>query len=221
MLKVIIEEINIESEEYPKKLKEIYEPPLKLFVLGNKKLLNQKSVAIVGCRKPTEYGKTVAFKFSKGISENGINIVSGLASGIDTYAHLGAISPNNYGKTIAVLGNGLDEIYPKRNIELAKKIIQSGGCIITEYQIGIRPEKQNFPRRNRIISGLSKGVLIVEAGEKSGALITADFALEQGRDVFAIPGNIFNETSVGTNNLIKQGAKLVSDYKEILEEYLD
>lgn len=138
--------------------------------------------------------------------------------GIDTYAHLGTLQQNNKGKTIAVLGNGLDEIYPKQNKELAKQIIQSGGCIITEFPFGTKPEKLNFPKRNRIISGLSKGVVIVEASEKSGSLITVDFALEQGREVFAIPGDILNKTSVGTNNLIKNGAKLVTNYEEILEE---
>ena len=208
-----IEEINIESKVYPIQLKNIYNPPLKLYVLGNKELLNQKGVAIVGARDATEYGKRVALQFSKELSENGINIISGLALGIDTYAQLGALS-----KTIAVLGSGLDEMYPKQNTELAKRIIRSGGCIITEYPLGTKPEKLNFPQRNRIISGLSEGVLIVEAGEKSGSLITAEFALEQGRDVFAIPGNILNTTSVGTNNLIKQGAKLVTNYSEILEE---
>lgn len=136
-----------------------------------------------------------------------------LQFGIDEYAHLGALS-----KTIAVLGSGLDEIYPKQNIKLAKQIIEAGGCIITEYPIGTKPEKLHFPQRNRIISGLSKGVLIVEASEKSGSLITADFAIEQGREVFAVPGDILKNTSVGTNNLIKQGAKLVTNYKDILEE---
>lgn len=213
-----IEEICIESDDYPEQLRNIYDPPMKLFVLGNKQLLKQKGVAIVGSRDATEYGKKVALEFSKNLSENGINIISGLAFGIDTYAHLGTLKQNNEGKTIAVLGSGLDEIYPKQNIELAKKIIQLGGCIITEYRIGTKPEKLNFPQRNRIISGLSKGVMVVEASERSGSLITADFALEQGREVFAVPGNILNKTAVGTNNLIKQGARLVSSYKEILEE---
>lgn len=141
-----------------------------------------------------------------------------LQCGIDTYAHLGTLRKESRGKTIAVLGSGIDEIYPKENINLAKQIIKSGGCIVSEYKLGSKPEKLNFPQRNRIISGLSKGVVIVEANEKSGSLITADFALEQGREVFAVPGNILNDTSIGTNNLIKQGARLITNYKEVLEE---
>ena len=213
-----VEEINIESKEYPEKLKNIYDPPVKLYILGNKQLLNQKGIAIVGTRKATQYGKKVAFDFARNLSEQGINIISGLAVGIDSYAHLGTLQHNNKGKTIAVLGSGLDNIYPKENIELAKQIIKSGGCIISEYPLGTKPEKLNFPQRNRIISGLSEGILIVEAGEKSGSLITADFALEQGKEVFVVPGNILNDTSIGTNNLIKQGAKLVTKWQEILEE---
>ena len=141
-----------------------------------------------------------------------------LQCGIDTYAHLGTLRKESRGKTIAVLGSGIDETYPKENINLAKQIIKSGGCIVSEYKLGSKPEKLNFPQRNRIISGLSKGVVIVEANEKSGSLITADFALEQGREVFAVPGNILNDTSIGTNNLIKQGARLITNYKEVLEE---
>ena len=213
-----IEEISINSNEYPKVLKNIYDPPLKLYILGNKDILKQKGIAIVGSRNATEYGKKVAFKFARELSEKGINIISGLAVGIDTYAHIGALQEKSMGKTIAVLGSGLDEIYPKQNIELAKQIIKYEGCIISEYPLGTRPQRINFPQRNRIISGLSKGVLIVEAGEKSGSLITADFAIEQGKEVFAIPGNIMNQNSIGTNNLIKQGAKLVTSYKEVLEE---
>ena len=213
-----IEEIFIEDKEYPEQLKNIYDPPLKLYVLGNKEILNQKGIAIVGTRKATEYGKKVAFQFAKELCGKGINIISGLAVGIDTYAHMGAIQPKCTGKTIAVLGSGLDEIYPKENIDLAKQIIKSGGCIISEYPIGTKPENLNFPQRNRIISGLSEGVLVVEASEKSGSLITADFALEHGREVFAVPGNIYSNVSRGTNNLIKQGAKLVDNYMDIINE---
>lgn len=213
-----IEEISIESKDYPEQLRKIHDAPLKLYILGNKEILKHIGIAIVGSRNATEYGKKVAIQFSKDLSENGINIISGLALGIDTCAHLGTLQSDFQGKTIAVLGSGLDEIYPKQNAELARRIIKSGGCIITEYALGTRPEKLHFPQRNRIISGLSKGVLVVEASEKSGSLITADFALEQGREVFAVPGNILNFTSVGTNNLIKQGAKLVTNFQDILEE---
>lgn len=213
-----IEEILIQDEEYPKQLKNIYDPPIKIYVLGNRKLLNQCGIAIVGTRKASEYGKKVALQFAKDLSQKGINVISGLALGIDTYAHLGTLQQNSIGKTIAVLGSGLDNIYPKQNIELAKQIIKNDGCLISEYPVGTKPEKQNFPQRNRIISGLSDGVLIVEAAEKSGALITADFALEQGREIFAVPGSVFSNTSIGTNNLIKQGARLVTKFEEILEE---
>ena len=222
-----IEEIIINSKEYPEKLKNIYNPPLKLYVLGNKQLLNQKSIAIVGARKATEYGKKIAFKFSKELAENGINIISGLAKGIDTYAHLGTIQASiesknlkKLGKTIVVMGSGFNNIYPKENIELARKVIKSGGCIITEYSAETKPEKMNFPKRNRIISGLSNGVLVVEANNKSGALITAEFALEQGKEVFAIPGDITKEQSEGCNELIKDGASLVTNSQEIFNSIL-
>lgn len=213
-----IEEIHIGDKLYPEQLRNIYNPPLKLYVLGNKELFKNKGVAIVGTRKATEYGKKVALQLSQNLSEKGINIISGLALGIDTYAHLGTLQEKSMGKTIAVLGGGLDKIYPKQNIELARKIVRSGGCIISEYSLGTKPEKLNFPQRNRVISGLSCGVVVVEASEKSGALITADYALEQGREVFAIPGSILSLTSNGTNNLIKQGAKLVTNYNDIIEE---
>lgn len=207
-----IEKISINSKEYPSKLKNIYDPPQKLYVLGNRELLYQKIIAIVGMRKATQYGKKVAYTISKGLSQSGIVIISGLAIGIDTYAHIGAIQ----GKTIAVLGSGINNIYPKENIELARKIIKNGGCIISEYEIREKPEKLHFPQRNRIISALSDGVTIIEAGKKSGALITAEFALEQGKDVFAIPGDINKKESEGCNELIKDGATLVTSYQEIL-----
>ena len=217
-----IEEITINDKYYPEQLKNIYDPPVKLYVLGNKKILNKKGIAIVGTRMATEYGKEVALKISKELSEKGINIISGLAIGIDAYAHMGNLqaqnSEKNIGKTIAVLGSGIDKLYPKQNIELAKNIIKSGGCIISEYKNGTPPEKQNFPKRNRIISGLSRGILVVEAKEKSGSLITTEFGLEQGREIFAIPGDITREQSAGSNQLIKDGAKITFSCKEILEE---
>ena len=217
-----IEKISINEKEYPQQLKNIYDPPQCLYVLGNKKILNQKGIAIVGSRKCTNYGKEMAIKISEELSKNKINIISGLAIGIDSYAHFGNIKiqniKNEYGKTIAVLGSGIDQIYPKQNVELARKIIQTGGCIISEYPIGTMPKKEHFTQRNRIISGLSMGVVIVEAQEKSGALITADFAVEQGREVFAIPGDINKKESIGSNQLIKDGAKMVTSVVDILEE---
>lgn len=214
-----IEEIIIESKEYPDKLKNIYDSPIKIYVLGNKELLKQKAIAIVGTRKATQYGKKVAYEFSKELAKNGINIISGLALGIDSYAHLGCIQAQgekHVGKTIAVMGSGFNNIYPKENIELARKIIKSGGCIITEYTANTKPVRLNFPQRNRIISGLAEGVLVVEANKKSGAIITAEFALEQGKEVFTIPGDITREQSEGCNELIKDGATLITNYQELI-----
>lgn len=213
-----IKEIYINSGDYPERLRNIYDPPKKLYVLGNFKILKEKAIAIVGSRKATEYGKKVAFQISQELTKENINIVSGLAIGIDTYAHLGAISIQNQASTIAVLGSGIDEMYPKENTELARKIIQTGGCIVSEYPLGTKPNKINFPQRNRIISGLSDGVVVVEASEKSGSLITAEFGIEQGKEIFAVPGNIDNLLSKGTNKLIQDGAKMVLSSKEILEE---
>ena len=211
---MIIEEISIKNNEYPNQLKNIYDPPAKLYVLGNRSILNQKNFAIVGSRKATEYGKKVAMQISKELSENGLNIVSGLARGIDSYAHLGAIYAK--GKTTAVLGSGIDIIYPKENFFLAEKIINTGGAIISEYPIGTKPMKINFPARNRIISGISEGLLVVEAKKKSGTLITVDFALEQGKEVFAVPGDINREQSEGCNLLIKDGANVVTSSQDII-----
>lgn len=212
-----IEEIYLSNEKYPKRLKEIYNPPKKIYVLGNVKILNDIGIAIVGARKATEYGKKVALKLSEDLSKRKIVIISGLAKGIDSYAHIGTLNVRN-GRTIAVLGSGIKEIYPKENIELARQIIRNGGCLISEYSPDEKPNKINFPERNRIISALSKGVIVVEASEKSGALITADLALEQGREVFSVPGDIYSRTSVGTNKLIQQGAKLVTSFEDVLEE---
>ena len=213
--------ISIGDEEYPNLLKEIYDPPISLYSKGDISILNKKSIGIVGCRDVTEYGKSATKYFAYHLAKQNINIISGLAKGVDSYAHIGAINyaynhnSKNCGKTIAIIGNGLDIVYPKENQYLAEQIIKSGGVILSEYPIGTKPNKMNFPARNRIISGMSKGILVVEAKEKSGTLITVDFALEQGRDVFVVPGNINSIHSVGTNQLIKQGAKLVTDYREI------
>lgn len=221
MQKYKIDVISINDKKYPQILKQIYDPPISLYIKGNAEVLNGKNIAIVGCRNSSKYGEEAAKYFAYNLSAKGINIISGLARGIDTYAHignLGAMMHNGNdicGKTIAVVGNGIDIIYPKENKYLEEKIIKSGGCIISEYPLGTKPEKFNFPARNRIISGLSKGVLVIEARVKSGTLITIDFALQQGRDVYVVPGNINSVNSVGTNDLIKQGAKLVTRVEEI------
>lgn len=233
MLKNNIDIISIYDKEYPVILKEIYDPPISLYVKGNIAILNKKAIGIVGCREATKYGISAAKYFSYNLAKQGINIISGLAKGVDSYAHIGTncaqIVENNpqfcsyphvnkikdCGKTIAVVGNGLDMVYPKENELLAKQILENGGTILSEYPLGTKPDKMNFPARNRIISGMSDGILVVEAKEKSGTLITVDFALEQGRDVFVVPGNINSINSVGTNRLIQQGAKLVSHYSEI------
>lgn len=216
-----IDIINIQDIWYPKILKEIYDPPLSLYIRGNKKILNDKNISIIGCRECSDYGKKAAKYFAYNLSKEGFNIVSGLAKGIDSYSHYGSICAQKEsayccGKTIAVLGNGLDSIYPKENYNLANEIIKSGGSIISEYPCGTKPEKMNFPERNRIVSGLSKSVIVVEAKEKSGTLITVDFALEQGREVFAVPGNINSINSVGTNDLTKQGARVITNYHDIV-----
>lgn len=217
-----IDIININEKEYPYNLKQIYDAPISLYVKGDKNILNNKNIAIIGCRECSDYGKKAAKYFAYNLSKENVNIVSGLARGIDSYAHIGNIcAVNEYkincGKTIAVVGNGLDIVYPKENYDVANRIIETGGIIISEYPCGTKPDKMNFPARNRIISGISDGVLVVEAKEKSGTLITVDFALEQGRDVFVVPGNINSINSVGTNDLIKQGARCVTAYRDVLD----
>ena len=208
-----IEEISINSKEYPQNLKNIYDPHKKIYLIGNKDLLYQKGIAIVGARDATQYGKKIAYNLAKELSEQNIVIISGLAIGIDSYAHKGALEKG----TIAVLGSGIDNIYPKENLELAREIIKNKGCIISEYPLGTKPERLHFPQRNRIISGLSDGVVVIEASKKSGALITAEFALEQGKEVFAVPGDINKKQSEGTNQLIKDGAILLTSATDILE----
>ena len=213
------------SPNYPEILKEISGAPKQLYIRGELPGNHEMNFAIVGTRAASEYGKTLASKIAKELAELGFNIVSGLAIGIDTEAHLGALegrgpAGGGAGKTIAVVGSAIDDnsIYPFSNLKLAKKIISSGGAVISEYAPGTKSEIWFFPERNRIISGLSRGVLVVEAPEKSGALITARLALEQNRDVFAIPGSIFSKNSAGTNALIKSGAKVVTSVDDILEE---
>lgn len=180
-----VKEIKIGDKLYPKKLLHIYQPPKCLYVLGNATILNEPSIAIIGCRRCSDYGKKVSYYFAEELSKRKIVIVSGLAKGIDAYAHKGALNVKS--KTIAVLGCGLDIVYPSENLEIYKKIIQTEGAIVSEYPLGTRPERHHFPERNRIISGLSDGVLVVEAKERSGTLITVEHALEQGKDVYAVP----------------------------------
>lgn len=206
--------ITIDSEEYPENLRNIYDPPLVLYYRGK---LNKHPgyIGIVGSRKCTQYGKAASRNISQSLSKYGVCIVSGLARGIDTAAHMGALDEN--GVTYAVLGCGLDIVYPPENKRLIQDIMRRG-AVISEYTPGTKPYPGNFPARNRIISGLSDGILVVEANEKSGALITANFALEQGREVFAVPGSIYCETCKGTNSLIRDGAKIVTDIRDILVE---
>lgn len=180
-----IDIISIEEKEYPSNLREIYNPPICLYIRGNKNIFKNVGIGVIGCRECSDYGKNVAQKFSYDLASKNINIVSGLAKGIDSYAHLGALYCK--GLTTAVLGSGVDIIYPKENYYLVTKILETNGTIISEYPPGIEPQKMNFPARNRIISGITNGILVVEAKKKSGTLITVDFALEQGRDVFIIP----------------------------------
>ena len=186
MKKYKINMITLLDLEYPQKLRHIYDAPVILYYKGNKDLLHNKNIiAMIGCRQCSQYGKEIAIKFSYELAKNKINIISGMAKGIDSYAHIGCMKAG--GKTIAVLGNGLDQIYPKENIKLYNNIIEKQGLIVSEYVIGTRPNKLNFPARNRIISGLSNSIIVVEARKKSGTLNTVDFALEQGKDVFVIP----------------------------------
>jgi len=210
-------EININNEIYPTKLKEIKNVPKKLFLRGNIELLASNSIAIVGSRECTSYGFYKAYEFAKELSKKGICVISGLAQGIDTAAHLGAM--HQKGKTIAVLGTGLNKIYPKENEILAESIIKNGGLIISEYGLYQERKSENFPKRNRIMSGLSDGILVIEARKKSGTLITARYAKEQGKKVFCFPGNIDVINSSGTNELIKNGETLVTEVKDILDEF--
>jgi DNA processing protein len=208
--------ISLSSTEYPPRLKEIYDPPVILFVKGSVELLSKPGIAMVGTRHPTPYGTGMAERLATDLASRGLVIISGMARGVDTASHRGAIAGK--GKTVAVLGTGVDVFYPKENTRLAEQILALGGAIISEFPIGTSPVPQNFPIRNRIISGISAGVLVVEAAEYSGTRITSRCALEQNRDVYAVPGNVTNKNSWGPNTLIKQGAKLVATWEDVWEE---
>lgn len=208
--------IEIEDDAYPSNLRNIQYPPKKLYVLGNEKLLKEKCISIVGSRACTEKGIEIAKKFAKDLCSHNLCIVSGMALGIDTAAHIGALKAG--GKTIAVLGSGFKYIFPKENNKLFNQILENGGAIISENEENVQVSPQGFVLRNRIVSGLSMGVLVVEAKHRSGTSITADFAFKQGKKVFCIPHGIEEKEGVGTNRLIKRGAKLVTCPQDILDE---
>ena len=203
------------DSRYPTRLLEIYDPPLILYVRGDAEILRRFGIAVVGTRHPTPYGVGVAERLSCDLAARGLIIFSGMARGVDTAAHRGAL--NAHGKTVAIWGTGVDVTYPKENQKLADQILSSSGAIVSEFPLGSFPAPQNSPIRNRIISGISIGVLVIEAGEYSGTRVTARCALEQGRDVYAVPGNVTNKLSWGPNTLIKQGAALVATWEDVWE----
>ncbi len=207
--------LTFHDEGYPSRLKEIYDYPPVLYIRGVLLPEDEWCLAVVGTRRATVYGRQVTEEIVADLARNHITIASGLARGIDSIAHQSALEAG--GRSIAVFASGLDIVYPAENADLARRLMQHG-ALLSEYPLGTKPRPENFPRRNRIMSGLSLGVLVVEAGESSGAIITANLALEQNREVFAIPGSILSQASRGTNKLIQEGAKLVHDYMDILEE---
>lgn len=208
--------VSMDDPSYPSRLKEIYDPPLVLYVRGNPEILTKPGIAVVGTRHPTPYGSGMAERLACDLAVQGLVIISGMARGVDTASHRGAISAK--GRTLAVFGTGVDVIYPKENSRLSEQILALGGALISEFPLGTFAAPQNFPIRNRILSGMSLGVLVVEAAEYSGTRITARCALEQNRDVFAVPGNVTNKNSWGPNTLIKQGAKLVATWEDVWED---
>lgn len=208
--------LTLDDPSYPALLKNIYDPPVVLYVRGDVSVLSEPGIAVVGTRHPTPYGIGMAQRLSCDLAAHGLAIISGMARGVDTQAHKGALEGK--GKTVAVWGTGIDVPYPRDNKKLAEQIVESGGAIVSEFAVGTFAAPQNFPIRNRIISGLAIGVLVVEAGEYSGTRITARNALEQGRDIYAVPGNVTNRNSWGPNTLIKQGAKLVATWEDVWEE---
>ena len=208
--------ISLDHPAYPGQLKQIYDPPLVLYVRGNQQVIAQPGIALVGTRHPTPYGSGMAERLACDLAARGLVIFSGMARGVDTAGHRGAIAAK--GKTVAIFGTGVDVPYPKENTRLMDQLLALGGAVISEFPMGTFAAPQNFPIRNRIISGISLGVLVVEAAEYSGTRITARCALEQNREVFAVPGNVTNKNSWGPNTLIKQGAKLVATWEDIWEE---
>lgn len=217
MSRVEFQKITIKSPNYPRLLKEIYDPPKELYVWGDLRAEENYPLAVVGTRKVSNYGRQVTIDLVKNLAKVGLTIISGLALGVDGLAHQACLDVN--GRTIAVLGSGLKHIYPSVHQKLAEKIVKAGGAVISEYPPETKPAKWNFPARNRIIAGMALGVLVIEAPEVSGALITARCALDSGREVFAVPGNINNQNSIGTNRLIKLGAKPVTRAEDILESF--
>lgn len=208
--------LTYDSPHYPDRLREIYDPAAVLWYRGDTSILNKPGIAVVGTRQPSVYGAGMAQMLSRELAARGVVILSGMARGVDTEAHKGALDAK--GRTVAVWGTGVDVIYPKENKRLAEGIIASGGCILSEYPLGTFPAPQNFPVRNRILSGMSVGVLVVEAAEHSGTRITARCAMEQNRDVFAVPGNVTNKGSWTPNTLIKQGARLTATWEDVWED---
>jgi len=205
-----------EDAGYPERLREIYDPPAVLWIRGSVELLSRPGIAVVGTRQPSPYGAGMAELLSRELAQRRMVILSGMARGVDTAAHKGALEAG--GKTVAVWGTGIDVIYPKENKKLAEQIVATGVTIVSEYPMGTFPAPQNFPIRNRILSGMSVGVLVIEAAEYSGTRITARCAMEQNRDVYAVPGNVTNKNAWGPNTLIKQGAKLTATWEDIWED---
>jgi DNA processing protein len=206
-----------DEPEYPQRLRQIYDPPPLLYVRGNIELLNRHQISIVGSRRPTPYGNQMAERLGRDLADRGLVIVSGLARGVDSSAHKGALSSAATGATIGVLGCGIDVIYPKENKKIFAEM-ETRGAIISEFPMGTFPGPQNFPIRNRVIAGMSLGVVVVEGAQYSGSLITARLAMEFGREVYGVPGNATQPTSFGPNQLIKQGAKLVTGWEDVIEE---
>jgi DNA processing protein len=205
-----------EEAAYPERLLEIYDPPAVLWVRGDVALLARPGIAVVGTRQPTPYGVGMAEMLSRDLAHRRMTILSGMARGVDSAAHKGALDAG--GKTVAVWGTGIDVVYPKENKKLAERIVENGGAVVSEYPLGTFPAPQNFPIRNRILSGMSVGVLVIEAGEYSGTRITARCAMEQNRDVYAVPGNVTSKGAWGPNTLIKQGAKLTATWEDVWED---